>query len=87
MRRDRVQLLSAHVFGDSVQISRPLFVCNQFERRHIFGKTLGSPSSCGGQAMLLIDDIAHTLTKSELLASIFIGYSHHLGIVMVNFSA
>ncbi len=33
-------------------------------------KTLGSPSSCAGQAMLLIDDIAHTLTKSDLLASI-----------------
>ncbi len=45
-------------------------------------KTLGSASA--GQAVLLIDDIAHTLTKSELLASIFIGHSHHLGIVAVS---
>ncbi len=49
----------------------------------ILEKTLGSPTS-GGQAMLLIDDIAHTLMKSDLLASIFIGHSHHVGIVVVS---
>ncbi len=49
----------------------------------ILEKTLGSPMS-GGQAMLLIDDRAHTLMKSDLLASIFIGHSHHVGIVMVS---